>query len=252
MGTHFERTSLQALGHVVHFGHDGGEQCDTPEEVQNDFTVFATNGVHHVAVRFCGCHHATGGSRRIIQLLHASWFPATLSRPRTAFTFDVLDSFHLLTLQGKTSAYDYYLSLVHKSDNTGETDSMVREPCLGKFYELIAIQYRYDRFLFAIRVWRHLMLAKRAGRGHDPAGVDSTKSGDCAVECPACPHPDKNLPKGWETSPETVRYARIQLFMFSVLTELPQLAVQTYPYHRCKLSLEEQGQTTCQVRQSFG
>jgi hypothetical protein len=45
--------------------------------------------------------------------------PASLDRPKSAFTFDVLDTFQLLTLQGKTSAYDYYYSLAHKTDNTG-------------------------------------------------------------------------------------------------------------------------------------
>lgn len=40
------------------------------------------------------------------------------------------------------------------------------------------------------RLWRHLKLLKRAGIGHDPAGVAAAKDGSCAVECPACPHPD--------------------------------------------------------------
>jgi CxC2 like cysteine cluster associated with KDZ transposases len=39
--------------------------------------------------------------------------------------FDALDSFHLLTLQGKTSAFHFYLALVHKTDNTGANDPKV-------------------------------------------------------------------------------------------------------------------------------
>jgi hypothetical protein len=50
-------------------------------------------------------------------------------------------------------------------------------------------------------------MVKRAGRGHDPAGVDATQPGQCAVECPACPHPGRNLPEGWESAPDYVRYA---------------------------------------------
>lgn len=34
-----------------------------------------------------------------------------------AFTFDVLDLFHKLTLQGKTTLYDFYHTLLHRSDN---------------------------------------------------------------------------------------------------------------------------------------
>ena len=49
-----------------------------------------------------------------------------------------------------------------------------------------------------IREWRHLKMLKRTGRGHDPAGVYNTKEGACAVLCPACPHPGKNLPDDWD------------------------------------------------------
>ncbi|KIM74802.1 hypothetical protein PILCRDRAFT_14111 [Piloderma croceum F 1598] len=33
--------------------------------------------------------------------------------------------------------------------------------------------------------------------------------GDCAVECPACPHPERNLPEGWEDVPEYIRWLYI-------------------------------------------
>lgn len=45
-------------------------------------------------------------------------------------------------------------------------------------------------------------MLKRMGRGHDPAGVDNTKEGACAVLCPACPHPGKNLPDDWDKAPK--------------------------------------------------
>jgi hypothetical protein len=41
-------------------------------------------------------------------------------------------------------------------------------------------------------------MLKRAGRGQDPAGASATALGELAVECPACPHPGRNLPEGWE------------------------------------------------------
>ncbi|KAF9492480.1 hypothetical protein BDN71DRAFT_1591590 [Pleurotus eryngii] len=101
-----------------------------------------------------------------------------------AFTLDVLETFHLLTLQSKVAAYDFYRTLEHKTDNAGVKD-------LPDYYE---------RFLDVIRVYRNLMAAKRSGRAHDPAGVKATATGECTVECPACPHPGKNLPEGWETA----------------------------------------------------
>jgi len=50
------------------------------------------------------------------------------------------------------------------------------------------------------RLWRNIMSLKRAGRGHDPSGIDGTLPGALTVECPACPHPGRNLPAGWETA----------------------------------------------------
>ena len=82
--------------------------------------------MHQINLCYCGCHQEIGGSRLHIQLLRARLFPSTASSPRSAFTFDVLDTFHLLTLQGKISAYDFYTALVHKSDNAGLLNMKVR------------------------------------------------------------------------------------------------------------------------------
>lgn len=58
------------------------------------------------------------------------------------------------------------------------------------------------------RMWFHLKLLKRFGRRNDPGGVQSTEPGSCAVLCPACPHPGKNLPLDWATAPPERRYAQ--------------------------------------------
>ena len=44
------------------------------------------------------------------------------------------------------------------------------------------------------------MSFKRAGQGHDPSGVNGTPPGVLMVECPACPHPGRNLPEGWQNA----------------------------------------------------
>ena len=44
------------------------------------------------------------------------------------------------------------------------------------------------------------MALKRAGRGHDSGGIDSTSKGELMVECPACPHPRQNLPDDWKNA----------------------------------------------------
>ncbi|KAG1794837.1 uncharacterized protein HD556DRAFT_1431856 [Suillus plorans] len=47
---------------------------------------------------------------------------------------------------------------------------------------------------------------KRCGQGHHPGGIEETEAGACAVLCPACPHPSKNLPVGWENTPPEFHY----------------------------------------------
>jgi hypothetical protein len=53
-------------------------------------------------------------------------------------------------------------------------------------------------FHHVVRIWRHLLMLKRSGRGHDPEGATATLQGELAIECPACPHPDRNLPDNWD------------------------------------------------------
>ena len=110
---------------VLQLGHRGSP-CPNPGALHTNFTVVDVSGVHQVSFRYCECHQEVGGSRPHIQLLRICWFPSTVVLPRSAFTFDVLDTFHLLTLQGKISVYDFYYALVHKSDNTRLLNLKVR------------------------------------------------------------------------------------------------------------------------------
>ncbi|TDL13451.1 hypothetical protein BD410DRAFT_735374, partial [Rickenella mellea] len=115
---------------------------------------------------------------------------ATVDRPKTAFTFAVLDRFIHLTTQSKINIYDFYMSLVHETDNTGT----------------LTLKYRYKELTRVIRQYGHLLMAKRSGRGHDPTGILGTKPGEFAVECPACPQPGRNLPIDWENAPPNERW----------------------------------------------
>ncbi|PPQ76961.1 hypothetical protein CVT24_009371 [Panaeolus cyanescens] len=181
-GCFFEKAGLSELGLRVQLGHDG-LPCSLPQEGPADFLVFDLNGVHHVNVDFCGCPHSQT-TQRWQQLLRTKWFPSTILRPKTAFTFDCLDTFHKLTLQGKGNIYDFYHTILHKHD-------------CANIHRTI---YRYPEFQRAFRLWRNIMALKRAGRGHDPSGVQGTAQGELAPECPACPHPGKNLPDDWMTA----------------------------------------------------
>ncbi|KAF8066636.1 hypothetical protein FPV67DRAFT_1417508 [Lyophyllum atratum] len=182
-GTYFEKASLKSIGLRVLLGHPLDDSCPIPYPV-NDFVVVHTNGIHEVAVDFCGCQQA---KPHIVQLLRYHWFPASIDRPCTAATLAVLRHFQLLSFESKASAFEFYNSLKRLTENTG-----VSPP-----------KDRYRLFMTMVREYRHLKMLKRAGRGHDPAGTVATKPGECAVLCPACPQPGINLKEGWKNaSPE--------------------------------------------------
>ncbi|KAJ7497825.1 hypothetical protein B0H11DRAFT_2276322 [Mycena galericulata] len=189
----FERTTLKSLGLRIQLGHGKPGKvrrgrCILPSPaVDDDFVVVASNGIHEVALDFCNCSTAQAHN---IQLLRARWYPATGKIPRTAATFEVLRRFHHMTLQSKCSGAEFYNSLVRETDNSGTE----------------TVRDRYDEFLRMTREWRHLQMLKRAGRGHDSSGVEGTKPGECALLCPACPQPGKNLPPGWKNAPKEKRY----------------------------------------------
>ena len=71
--------------------------------------------------------------------------------------------------------------------------------------DYLPCQDRYEDLLIMVREGRNLKLLKRAGRGHGPRGVDETKEGECAVVCPACPYPSRNLLESWEDTPKPIR-----------------------------------------------
>ncbi|KAF7304205.1 CxC2 domain-containing protein [Mycena indigotica] len=180
-GVYFVKSSLHDLGLHIQFGHHSNDTCPYPRAGRSDFVVIADNGIHSVAVNFCGCMDSDPNH---LQLLKGGWYPATTDSPRTAATFTCLDRFHYLSLHGKTTAYDYYAALESLTDGTG-----IKPPD------------RYAIFMRMSRQYRHLLLLKRMGRGHDRYGVLGTGPGELALRCPACPRPGVNLPEGWENAP---------------------------------------------------
>ncbi|KAJ7059357.1 hypothetical protein C8F01DRAFT_1255058 [Mycena amicta] len=184
-GIYFRKTSLKSLGLRIQLGHRHPSAfCARRLPAHEEFLVLHENGVHEVAVDFCGCERHEEPYK---QLLHAGWFPATTHQPKTCATFVCLDRFHALSMQAKTTAYDFYAVLEHLTDGAG-----------GK------PPNRYRAFLRMAREYNHLLLLKRRGRfGFDGKRASETAVGELAVRCPSCPRPDVNLPTNWaNVSPE--------------------------------------------------
>ncbi|KAG2115296.1 uncharacterized protein F5147DRAFT_552111, partial [Suillus discolor] len=69
---------------------------------------------HHVS--WCQCPGAK--KDRYLHLLKAKLFPASITQPQSAFTFDVLDNFLIDALEcNKTSAIGFYQKLRHFTNN---------------------------------------------------------------------------------------------------------------------------------------
>ncbi|KZP14615.1 hypothetical protein FIBSPDRAFT_979972 [Athelia psychrophila] len=194
-GHFFKPISLRDLGLRVQLGedHEPGSTCMFGKEIYKEFVVLHTNGIHHVSVDYCGCTPTVDIPKVPIwtQLIRVGWYPATTIDPQTCATFDLMKSFHLLSLQGKISHYHYYKALHYRTENSG----------------ILHVPDRYAAFCLLARKWRHEKMLKRAGRAYDPRAdrVEATGQGELAVNCRACPMPGWNLPEGWENASEADR-----------------------------------------------
>lgn len=196
-GLHFERSNLASIGLRVQLGHHGNK-CPAPVPAFSQFVVADVTGLHPINADYCGCDGYVIPHQ---QLLRAGWYPASISRPRTAFTLEYLDTFHKLTLQGKLAVYDFFLAISRKTDHTGLIKTPVCASSLSDCYPVLprTLQVRWHATSLVIRQWRYLQMCKRSGRGHDPVGVSGTPRGANAIECPACPQPGRNLPSDWQS-----------------------------------------------------
>ncbi|GJE99776.1 CxC2 domain-containing protein [Phanerochaete sordida] len=210
-GQYFEKITLQAIGLTVQLGHPHGQPCASPIPAPRASLVIHTNGMHPVTLLFCGCSNIAAAGDRTQQLLRAELYGASLTDPTTFCTFRVLEHFHVLTLQSKITAYDYYMTLQAMTDITG----------LGPQYE------RLKPFLRTIREWRYLKMLKRGGRGHVANGVQSMKPGELCLRCPACPRPGVNLPDNWDTVSDDLRYMYLLILAIDANFRLKRRAVSS-------------------------
>jgi hypothetical protein len=73
-------------------------------------------------VEYCTCILS---ATKPLQLIAAVLFPTTIEHPDTAFTFAVLNYFHVHTLASKKSAYDHFVALKKHTNSTFSHESLV-------------------------------------------------------------------------------------------------------------------------------
>jgi hypothetical protein len=190
-GTHFQATSLQSLGYILHLGH-AGELCHNVNHrktLPRKMVVVHTNGFHKLSVQFCSCYRSP---RDAIQLSNAQLFPATIKHPQTAFSFALLDHFHQSTLSSKKSLHDYHDGLVKLTEPVFPQDVPVwRYCCCYKLADKI-YQDRSDEMGRVFRVWIHLSTLRRRGQIHG-SSVIQLWGDSLAIRCPACPQVHFNV-----------------------------------------------------------
>ncbi|KAF7310892.1 CxC2 domain-containing protein [Mycena chlorophos] len=199
---------LKSLGLRIQLGHPPRERCLNPVASQSPFIAIHPNGIHQLSVDFCGCHLRKDAFH--VQLLRRGWFPSTMAQPRTVATFAVLETLHGLALNAQTTPHNYYNTLEYLTDGSG-----IKPP------------YRYRELMRMSRQYRHLLLLKRAGRGHEPGGVTATGIGELSVRCPACPRPGINLPEGWENAPPKDYGLYIQYIAIDACFRLKRMLVSS-------------------------
>ena len=145
-------------------------------------TVVDTTGIHQIRAQYCRCSQSSY-IPEYLQLLELGLYPASITQPRTVFTFRVLDDYDLLNLETKATPQRYLAKLQRL------TTSLFPD----------ALPDRYRELLRVIRQWRNLKQRKSAGIAYSTPSEISP--GGLALFCPACPQPGINLPDGWKDDP---------------------------------------------------
>ncbi|KAJ7825687.1 hypothetical protein B0H13DRAFT_2241198 [Mycena leptocephala] len=185
-GTFWVACTLEQLGLIYQLGH-GGFPCPFPDETAHKMTLIEAPMIHQITMRYCKCEKSDDADN-LEQLLRNKWFPATVTDPGTCATFLSLEAYRLYNIVGNLNVRDFITAL--------ERD-------------------RYKQFQRMARQWAFIKRLQRAGRGHDVTGVDSTKLGECAVSCWACPHDGRNLPANWrDVDP---KYQQVLPFLYMLL-----------------------------------
>jgi hypothetical protein len=106
---HSVENSFSTIGSYPGVGTGNGQRLWGPFVPETTRMVIVTsNGVYRRRIRWCRC---PGGPDNHIQLLQLRLFSASINRPSTAFTFELLDHFHIDAMECKTAALNFFAKL---------------------------------------------------------------------------------------------------------------------------------------------
>ncbi|KAH6874855.1 hypothetical protein BKA70DRAFT_1479844 [Coprinopsis sp. MPI-PUGE-AT-0042] len=186
-------STLSSQPHIQ-LGHAGGPCPNSfADERRHEFLIIDTNGIHSTRLRFCTCQSA---ATPVTQLMRAKLFPATFTKPKTAFTFSVLKQYHIHHLESAESAYSFIAALRRLTDPF--------------FFEDAADPY--DQFRDVFKMWKILLAEKHCGHNHN---IDSVlidrPPGHLAIGCPTCPEQNVNTDRTVQWPQELRHLKQIRL-----------------------------------------
>ena len=114
-GRYFAPTTLKDLGYILHLGHKG-LRCPSLGEQENPqrgdsmptLTVMDIGCIHIHTVSWCKCPDA---ATKPIQLLRMGLYPGSSHSPQTAFTFRLLDYYHMDSMECNTTSQSFCTKL---------------------------------------------------------------------------------------------------------------------------------------------
>ncbi|KAG1834322.1 hypothetical protein DFJ58DRAFT_670655 [Suillus subalutaceus] len=143
--------------------------------------IIDKSGVHRLRVRCCNCPNAMSPD---LQMFQRGFFPTSFNKPKTLFTFRVLDDFLLDNLECGTSAMNYYSKLRRMTLRMFPHLVPVM-PYLSHLKDIILTRHgardRYRELMRVAQQWRQLKTMKWHGFGHCS---DSPNAGDLRIILP--------------------------------------------------------------------
>jgi hypothetical protein len=158
---------LHAEGFILHLGHGGSccpanipspttegktagdgedEELEEADEIllegweprdKRTLVLIDISGVYQLIVSWCCCPNAPD---QATQLFQHQLFPASTSRPSTAFTFGVLEYFHIDAVECKTSASNFSSKLRRLTDFSSPQSVPVSKPHISLNNYLMSIR----------------------------------------------------------------------------------------------------------------
>jgi len=114
-GQYFAPTTLETLGFILHLGHGGSSCSDVGENngegMRDSITTLVVMDIGQIythKVSWCKCSDAP---TKPIQLLQTGLYPGSVDSPRSAFTFRLMDYYHVDSTECNTTPQSFCTKL---------------------------------------------------------------------------------------------------------------------------------------------